>query len=106
MAEAVHIAAIEQVLSAIYASGDTPLSSFIIHKPNAPAWDRLSGLGTEIFARRKEYIRALLFIRQNGAPYVRDGPVVARYVVPHRKLLVHPRRRASTAARLLIRRSN
>ncbi len=71
MAEAVHIAAIEQVLSAIYATGDTPLSSFIIHKPNAPAWDRLSGIGTEIFVRRKEYIRALLFIRQNGAPYLR-----------------------------------
>ncbi|MDP2129650.1 MAG: hypothetical protein U0975_07190 [Erythrobacter sp.] len=71
MAEAVHIAAVEQVLSALYASGDTLLSSFIIHKPGAPAWDRLSGIGTEIFVRRKEYIRALLFIRQNGAPYLR-----------------------------------
>ena len=71
MAEAVHIAAVEQVLSAIYASGDTLLSSFIIHKPGAPAWDRLSGMGTEIFVRRKEYIRALLFIRKNGAPYLR-----------------------------------
>ncbi|MEJ2457905.1 MAG: hypothetical protein P8Y58_07035, partial [Novosphingobium sp.] len=71
MAQAVHIAAIEQVLSAIYASGDRLLSSFIIHKPNAPAWERLSGIGTEIFVTRKEYIRALLFIRRNGAPYLR-----------------------------------
>lgn len=71
MAEAVHIAAIEQVLSAIYASGDTLLSSFIIHKPKAPAWNRLSGIGTEVFVKRKAYIRALLFIRQNGAPYLR-----------------------------------
>src|SRR5690606_9646537 len=71
MAEAVHIAAIEHVLSAIYASGDTLLSSFIVHKLGAPAWDRVSGIGTEIFVRRKEYIRALLFIRQNGAPYLR-----------------------------------
>lgn len=71
MAESIHIAAIEHVLSAIYASGDTLLSSFIIHKPGAPAWDRLSGIGTEIFVKRKEYIRALLFIRQNGAPYLR-----------------------------------
>lgn len=71
MAEPVHIAAVEQVLSAIYASGDTLLSSFIVRKPDAPAWDRLSGIGTEIFVRRKEYIRALLFIRQNGAPYLR-----------------------------------
>lgn len=47
------------------------LSSFIIHKPNAPTWDRLSGIGTEIFVKRKEYIRALLFIRKNGAPYLR-----------------------------------
>lgn len=69
MAEAVHIAAIEQVLSAIYASGDTLLSSFLFGKPGAPQWDRR--LGTEIFVRRKEYIRALLFIRRNGAPYLR-----------------------------------
>jgi len=71
MAEAVHIKAIEQVLSAVYASGDTRLSSFIIQRPNAAAWERFSGIGTEIFVRRKEYIRALLFIRQNGAPYLR-----------------------------------
>jgi hypothetical protein len=69
MPQPIHIEAVERILSAVYASGDTPLSSFVFGKPGAPHWDRR--LGIEIFVRRKDYIRALLFVRQNGAPYLR-----------------------------------
>ena len=69
MPQPVHIESVERILSAVYASGDTLLSSFLFRKPGAPHWN--GGLGTEIFVRRKDYIRALLFIRQNGAPYLR-----------------------------------
>lgn len=69
MPQPIHIEAVEHILSAVFASGDNLLSSFLFGKPNAPHWDRR--LGTEIFIRRKDYIRALLFVRQNGAPYLR-----------------------------------
>lgn len=67
--KALHIEAVERILSAIYSQGDTLLSSFMFGRPGAPAWDRR--LGTEIFVRRKEFTRALLFVRQNGAPDLR-----------------------------------
>lgn len=72
MTDEVHIQAVEHLLSAIYASGDTLLSSFIINKPDAPAWDRFSGIGTEIFVHEGDYTKALIFIRQNGASYLRS----------------------------------
>lgn len=72
MVEAVHIEAIERVLSAVYASGDTLLASFIISKPGAAAWERLTGIGTEIFVRQADYTEALIFIRRNGAAYLRS----------------------------------
>lgn len=64
-----HIEAVERILSAVYASGDTRLSSFLYGKPGAQHWEKR--LGTELFVRRKDYLRALLFVRQNGAPYLR-----------------------------------
>ncbi|WP_225007227.1 hypothetical protein [Novosphingobium percolationis] len=76
MEQAVHVEAVEQVLSAIYPSGDMLLSSFIIREPGAPNWLRLSGIRTEIFVRREEYTRAVLFIRQNGASYLRGISVL------------------------------
>lgn len=69
MPQPIHIEAVERMLTALYASGDTLLSSFLFGKPGTPHWDRR--FGTEIFVRRKDYIRALLFVRQNGAPYLR-----------------------------------
>lgn len=63
-----HIEAVERILSAVYASGDTRLSSFLYGKPGAQPWEKR--LGTEIFVRRQAYLRALLFVRQNGAPYL------------------------------------
>lgn len=64
-----HIEAVERILSAVYASGDTRLSSFLYGKPGAQHWEKR--LGTKIFVRRQAYLRALLFVRQNGAPYLR-----------------------------------
>lgn len=69
MPQPIHIEAVERILSALYASGDTLLSSFLFGTPGAPHGDRR--LGAEIFVRRKDYIRALLFVRQNGASYLR-----------------------------------
>jgi hypothetical protein len=69
MLQPIHIEAVERILSAVYASGDNRLSSFLFGKPGAPHWGRRRS--TEIFVRRKDYIRALLFVRQNGAPYLR-----------------------------------
>lgn len=64
-----HIEAVERILSAVYASGDTRLSSFLYGKPGAQHWEKR--FGTKIFVRRQAYLRALLFVRQNGAPYLR-----------------------------------
>lgn len=69
MPQLIHIEAVELILSAVYPNGNRRLSSFLYGKPGSPSWDRR--LGTTIFVRPKEYIRALLFIRQNGAPYLR-----------------------------------
>lgn len=69
MPEAVHLEAVERVLATLSQKGDTRLSSFMFGKPGAPVWDR--PMGTEIFVDRKAYTQALLFIRQNGAPYLR-----------------------------------
>ncbi len=69
MPKTVYIEAVELILSALYANGNHLLSSFLFGKPGVPHWDRR--LGANIFVRRKDYIHALLFIRQNGASYLR-----------------------------------
>lgn len=69
MPRPIHLEAVERILSAVYASADTRLSSFLYGKPGAQDWEK--SLGTEIFVQRKDYLRALLFVRQNGAPYLR-----------------------------------
>lgn len=70
VAEEVHFEAIERVLATLFQKGDALLSSFTFGKPGAPIWDRR--MGTEVFVDRKAYTQALLFIRQNGAPYLRS----------------------------------
>lgn len=64
-----HIEAVERILSAVSARGDTRLSSFFYGKPGARHSEKR--LGTEIFVRRRDYLRALLVVRQSGAPYLR-----------------------------------
>ena len=70
MTDTAHADAIELLLKAINQQGDTRLSSFMFGKPGAPSWQH-SGQA-EIHVDRKSYTRALLFIRQNGAHYLRE----------------------------------
>jgi hypothetical protein len=87
MAEGVHLEAVERVLATLFQKGDTLLSSFMFGKPGAPIWDRR--MGTEVFVDRKAYTQALLFIRQNGAPYLRSISIsdlwslVTKFVTEH-----------------------
>jgi len=69
MSNPIHLEAVERILSAVYATGDHCLSSFFYGRPGAPRWEKT--FGAEIFVRRKDYIRALLFVRENGAAYLR-----------------------------------
>ena len=71
----IHIEVLDRILRSIHPSGDRLLCSFMFGKPGAPVWDRR--MGTEIFVNRKNYIRALLYLRQNGAPYLRDISISA-----------------------------
>lgn len=66
----IHLEAIDRILSAIYPSGDQLLSSFMFGKPGSQQWERR--VGAEIFCRNKDYIQAILYVRQRGAPYLRD----------------------------------
>ncbi|UVF21353.1 hypothetical protein HPT29_009605 [Microvirga terrae] len=69
MAEGVHLEAVERVLATLFQKGETLLSLFSFSKPGTPLWDRR--MGTEIFVDRRVYAEAVLFIRKNGAPYLR-----------------------------------
>lgn len=69
MPQRVHVEALELILASVSPTGDRLLSSFLYGKPGAPHWNRR--FGAEIFVRPKDYFRALLFIRQNGAAYLR-----------------------------------
>ena len=69
MSHPAHTEAVDRLLTSIYPSGERLLSSFLFGKPEAPHWQR--NLGAEIYVQPKEYIRALLFLRQNGAHYLR-----------------------------------
>lgn len=69
-AHSVHIEAVELILSAIYPGGHQLLSSFTYGKPGEPRWKRR--LGTEIFCETEDYLKAVLFIRQAGAPHLRS----------------------------------
>lgn len=62
---------VELILSAIYrqAGDDGLMASFMFGRPGSLHWDRR--LGDEIFFRRKQLIRAALYVRQNGPAYLR-----------------------------------
>lgn len=68
MTDALHLECVEKIVAAIYPSGNF-LSAFMFGKPNAPHWDFRAG--TEIFTRGREYLDAVLYVRQHGAPYLR-----------------------------------
>lgn len=62
--------AVTRILAALYPDGNQLLSSFFYGSPGTPLWQR--GLGAEIFVREHQYIEALLFLRQRGAPFLKD----------------------------------
>ncbi len=69
------IEAVDLILDAIYSIGerDELLSQFTICEPNSPIWSH--GIGTEIYIRnQQDYLKALVFIKQNGASYLRKLP--------------------------------
>lgn len=69
MPEAIHLEVVDRVLACLYQRGDTKLASFMFGRPGAALWER--NIGTEVFVDRRAYTEALLFVRANGAPYLR-----------------------------------
>lgn len=61
--------AIEQILASLFAGGERRLASFLYGSPSTPKYAKC--LGANVYVRRREYLQALLFIRQNGALYLR-----------------------------------
>jgi hypothetical protein len=70
VAEAVHLEAIEHILGSISGAGEFQLSSFLFGRPGASIHER--NLGTDVYANRRDFIRALIFLRSNGAPYLHN----------------------------------
>lgn len=69
MPDAIHLEAIDKLVAAISPIGDRKLASFLFGRPGAPPHERR--FGAELAVDRKAYTRALLFIRQSGATYLR-----------------------------------
>jgi hypothetical protein len=65
----IYYESVEQLLSAIYASGQTYLTSFIYEKPGKSLHS--ARMGTELHVKRREYLRAVLFIRKHGPSHLR-----------------------------------
>jgi hypothetical protein len=76
-----------RVLASLYPNGDHRLTSFLYGEPGSPPWQRLTG--ATVYVRQRQYITALLFIRKNGAPFLRDLPIsavwhlVTAFIVEH-----------------------
>lgn len=69
MTRDIHLQAIERLISSIYPSGDQLLCSFMYGQPGSPVWQHR--YEAEIYVRRRDYLDAVLYIRRNGAPYLR-----------------------------------
>lgn len=64
------IETVTRILGALYSDGSQRLTSFFYGDPGASRSERR--LGAEIFVREHEFIDALLFLRQNGASFLKD----------------------------------
>lgn len=70
MPTAIHREAAELVLASMFRESETGYrASFLIQRPGQPMW--AGGLGTDLFYERREFVRAILYIRKHGAPYLR-----------------------------------
>ena len=59
-----------RLLGGLYASGDHVLTSFLFGPPELPS--QFKRLGVDVYVREADFLRAVLFLRSNGAPYLRD----------------------------------
>lgn len=64
-----HRQAIDLLLASMFKTGDGFRSSFIVQRPGQPL--TMSGFGAEVIFRRKELVRAALFVRREGPAYLR-----------------------------------
>ena len=69
MPEAVHLEAVDRVLASLYRRGNTRLASFMFGRPGVALWEQ--NLRADVFVDRRAYTEALLFVRANGATYLR-----------------------------------
>ena len=69
----VHIEAVELILSSIYARGSQRLCSFMYGPPGSKLWERR--LGTELFVEEKDFLKAILYLRQNASAHLSEMAV-------------------------------
>ncbi|MDU8502444.1 hypothetical protein RYB01_25115 [Pseudomonas syringae] len=62
--------ALIRILESLYPDGDQQLSSFIVTMPGRPITN--FSVVANIFVRERQYVEALIFLRRNGAPHLRD----------------------------------
>lgn len=72
-----HLAAVEHLLEAVYSHPGTAknafMSGFMFGSPGSPINDRR--MGGKFWLRNTELVKAALFVRHCGAPYLRDLPM-------------------------------
>lgn len=75
MTDLIHKRTIELLLASMHcnAGEDGLFSSFFYGPPGSASWERR--LGTIIYYSRRKLIRAVLYVRQHGPPYLRYLPV-------------------------------
>ena len=61
--------AVDLLLASMFKTGDGLRSSFIVQQPGKPI--TFSGFGVDVVFRRKELIRAAIFVRREGPAYLR-----------------------------------
>jgi hypothetical protein len=71
MPKSIYDVAVDLVLQSMYRTrGEDGLeTSFLFGQPGAPAWNRR--IGTNLFFRRRELIRAALYVRKHGPAYLK-----------------------------------
>lgn len=69
----VHTEAVELILSSIYARGSHMLCSFMYGRPGSRQSERW--LGTDLFVEEKDFLKAILYLRQNAGAHLSEMAV-------------------------------
>lgn len=70
MPSQIHRQASELLLASMFTQSETgSRASFMYARPGQPQWS--GNTGTELFYERREFVRAILYMRKHGAPYLR-----------------------------------